>query len=167
MKVKSIKNDSKPSISNVIKSKIDIKAGDITFGQRIELGKILANNDYPELIKLEKVFMCLHGFQPKPKDYLSLMHYFSLIADGLKHWIEVESIMLKHEPTYEEKQAGIKELTKNIEEFGTVKALAKAYSQDPDEILLWKYSKVFGILYTDLEEYKYQVRYNKVIQKKK
>jgi len=49
---------------------------------------------------------------------------------------------------------------------GTVKALAKAYAKDPDEIFKWKYSKVFGILYSDLEEHKFRQRYNKVIEQK-
>ena len=40
-KTKTAKND----INSVIKSKIDIKAGNMTFGQRIELGKILASED--------------------------------------------------------------------------------------------------------------------------
>lgn len=156
----------KITANNIIKSKIDIKAGDMTFGQRMELGKILSSSDH-EIIKLEKVFMCLHEFQPKPKDYASLMDYYALIIEGMRHWMEVESIMLKYEPTPEEKRAGIKELTEKIEAFGTIKSLAKSYSQDPDVVLLWKYSKVFGILYSDLEEYKYRARYQKVIDKNK
>ena len=34
---------------------------------------------------------------------------------------------------------------------------------DPDEILEWDYAKVFGILYTDLEERKYETKLNKRI----
>lgn len=145
--------------------KIDVKAGNMSFGQRIELGKIMAS-EADEVGKFEKVFLCLHNFTPKEKDYLSLVDYFKEIVVGLKFWIETEATMLVYEPTPEEKRAGVKELMQNIGEFGTIKALAKAYSIDPDEVLKWKYAKVFGILYTDLEESKFQTRYNKVIEDK-
>jgi len=152
--------------NTIILSKIDIKKGDMTFGQRIELGKILAS-DADEVEKFEKVFFCLHKFTPKKNDYLLLVDYFKEIVEGLKFWIDTEATMLVYEPSVEEKKAGVKELMQNIGEIGTIKALAKAYSQDPDTITdCWKYSKVFGILFTDLEEYKYQVNYNKVIESK-
>ena len=165
MKVIAAKNEGKQSVKNIILSKIDIKAGNMTFGQRIELGKVLASEGN-EVEKFKKVFVCLHSFTPKEKEYLSLVDYFKEIVIGLKFWIDTEATMLAYEPTPEEKRAGVKELALKIGEFGTIKALAKAYSTDPDEILLWKYAKVFGILYTDLEESKFQTRYNKVIEDK-
>lgn len=166
MKAFKFKNEGKPSFKDVIKSKINIKAGEMTFGQRIELGKIAASED-SEKEKFEKVFKCLHKYTPNEKDYAKLMDYFKEIIEGLKYWIDTEAVMLKYEPTPEEKRAGVKELMQNIGEIGTIKALAKAYGQDPDTITdCWKYSKVFGILYTDLEESKFQTRYNKVIEDK-
>ena len=48
----------------------------------------------------------------------------------------------------------------------TIKALAKAYGKDPDEILQWQYAKVFGILYTDLEERKFEKKYQQQINGK-
>ena len=47
-----------------------------------------------------------------------------------------------------------------------IKALAKAYGKDPDEILRWQYGKVFGILYTDLEERKFEKKYQQQINGK-
>lgn len=144
---------------------IDIKSGELTFGQRIDLGKILAN-DTSSLEKFQKVFECLHKFKPIESEYPKLLDYFTEIIEGIKFWIECETTMLKYDPSSEEIQAGVKELSKNTGEFSTVKALAKAYHKDPDEILKWEYGKVFGILYTDLEEHKFQLRYNKVIESK-
>jgi len=146
-------------------SKIDIKGGKLTFGQRIELGKIFQSSEN-EIVKFEKVFECLHKFKPKATQYKKLLPYFQDIIEGIAFWIEKEQTMLKYEPTAEEMSAGIIELTKKIGEFGTIKALAKNYSKDPDEILEWEYGKVFGILYTDFEEYEFQKRYDKVIEKK-
>lgn len=160
------KNEVKPTASNVIKSKIDIKKGEMSFGQRIELGKIFSSNA-DELLKFEQVFVCLHNFKPKLNEYLKLTDYFSEIVNGIAHWVNVESIMLKYEPTPEEKLAGVKELAIKIGEMATVDAMAEKYSLDPDVILTWNYSKVFGILFTDLEKSKYQKRYRNVIDKKK
>src|ERR1035437_9486303 len=96
---------------------IDIKKGDMNFGQRIELGKIISTES-SELEKFEKVFVCLHEFKPEPKEYESLLVYFGEIIEGLKHWIELEAVMLKYEASEDEKKAGVKELSEKIGEFG-------------------------------------------------
>ncbi len=173
MKVKTSNNEAvlrvskrKMTVKKVLSSKIDIKAGDMTFGQRIELGKIFSGKD-DELLKFEKTFNCLHNFQPKLTEFKRLVPYFEEIVEGLKHWSTTEAKMLKYIPTPEEKQAGIMDLSKKIGEMGTVKAIAKTYAMDPDVVLGWNYSKVFGILYTDLEESKFNRKYQKVISNKK
>lgn len=137
----------------------------MTFGQRIELGEIFESSS-DEVIKFEKVFVCLHEYKPKPTEYIKLIDYFNEIVSGIMFWIEQESTLLKYEPSQEELAAGVKDLSAKIGEFGTIKALAKAYGQDPDDILKWNYGKVFGILYTDLEEHKFQKAYNKVLERK-
>jgi hypothetical protein len=155
----------KMTLKKVLLSKIDIKAGEMSFSQRIELGKIFSGKDH-KLLKFEKTFVCLHNFQPKLTDYEKLVPYYEQIIEGLKHWSTTESIMLKYTPTPEEKQAGIMDLSKKIGELGTAKAIAKTYGMDPDDVLAWSYAKAFGILYTDLEESKFNRRYQKVISKK-
>ena len=143
-------------------SKIDIQGGQMTFGQRIELGQIFTNEVLSDLDKFEMTFKCLHDLTIDPKDFSKHVEYYNSIVLGLKYWAEKENQLLHHEPTAKEKRAGIKELSAKTGEFGTIKALAKAYNKDPDDILLWKYAKVFGILYTDLEEYKYHLRYSEL-----
>lgn len=144
---------------------IDIEGGKLTFGQRIDLGKLMCS-EYSEVEKFEKTFEILHEVKLKISEYKKHIDYFATIIEGLKFWSEQEATLLKYEPTQEEKQAGIKDFSQKVGEFATVKALAKAYSKDPDEILNWEYGKVFGILYTDLEEHKFNVRYNKVLEAK-
>lgn len=148
------------------KDYIDVKGGELTFGQRISLGHILANDSDDVLIKSINVIECLHEFRPKYKQLVRLQDYILSIIDGIRFWTEQEATLLKYEPTPEEIKAGIKDLSVKIGEFGTVKALAKAYNTDPDVILTWKYGKVFGILFTDLEENKFSRRFQKVIESK-
>lgn len=146
----------------LVMKKIDIKGGKFTYTQRIELGKIIASEttDYD---KFTQILKCLNIRQSKS---ILLLGYFEEIIEGLQYWFERESVMLRYEPSMEEVAAGIQDYSKNIGDFGTVKSLAKAYNQDPDTILNWEYGKVFGILYTDLEEYKYNQRYNRELEKK-
>lgn len=152
------------SANDILSNKIDIKAGKISFSQRIELGRIL-ESDSCAAAKFSDTFFCLFSYKPNVLEYKSLLGYFQEITEGVKYWIDQEAL-LKYEPTSEEMQAGITNLSKKIGEFGIIKALAKAYSKDPDDILAWEYGKVFGILYTDMEEHKYQRSYNKVIERK-
>ena len=165
MKAINSKNEGKPSLKDVIKSKINIKAGEMTFGQRIEVGKII-ETESDGIVQAISIMQCLHNFRPNYKQLLKLQPYLVEISDGFKFWIDTEATLLKYDPTIEEKQAGIKELAEKTGELGTVKAMAKAFSKDPDEILLWKYGKVFGILLSDLEECKFNRRYDKVIEAK-
>ncbi|GHT33976.1 hypothetical protein FACS189434_09350 [Bacteroidia bacterium] len=154
------------SAGQILKNKIDIKGGKLLFEQRIDLGKIFQDTETAEIDKFDAVFKCLHGYKPAMLDYKKLLPYFFEIVESLRFWIETENEMLKYEPTNEELQAGIKELAAKIGEFGTIKSLAKNYATDPDTVLRWEYGKVFGILYTDLEEYKFQKKYNKIIENK-
>ncbi|MFV0392410.1 MAG: hypothetical protein ACK5KP_11105 [Paludibacteraceae bacterium] len=142
-----------------------MKAGKLTFGQRIALGKIIekGGNEY---LMMKQIIKAMHDVDVKRKDIIRLKPYIVEIIEGLAYWIEKEIELLNYEPTAEEIQAGISELSGKIGNFGTIKSLAKNYSREPDEILKWEYGKVFGILYTDLEEYKFQKRYNKIIESK-
>lgn len=158
-------NNSCTQAKHIILSKIDVKGGKLTYGQRIALGKIL-EKEQDEYLMIREIIYCLHKYYPKNSEIIILSEYINEIIEGIIYWVERENTMLNYEPSPEEKRAGVLELSKKIGHFGTIKSLAKNYSKEPDEILNWEYGKIFGILYTDLEEYKYQIRYNKEIEKK-
>lgn len=136
-----------------------------TYGQRIAVGKCFEKSQN-DLEIFKTVFKELHDITPELKDIAELTPYFQRIADGLKYWLDAESKMLVREPSHEEKMAGVKELYEKIGEYGTLTTLSEKYSKDPDEILNWKYSKVFGILYTDLQKSLYSERLQKEYGKK-
>lgn len=145
--------------------KIDIKGGRFSYGQRIALGKILSS-DASEVEKFEQVIKCLYDKTISPRQYKKWLPLFNEIVEGLSFWCKQEAAMLDYKPTPEEIRAGIKELGAKVGEFGTIKALAKAYNTDPDDVLKWEYAKVFGILTTDLEEHKFRVKLNEVYEQK-
>lgn len=145
------------SIKEVLNNKIKIKEGTITYGQYIDLNNILANKKgLSDVEIIESIFILLHDYKLKLKDFqnMEVVKYFDEICDGIAFLINRDNKQLKVHLTEEQKRAGYENLSAKIGHYGTIKALAKTYSQDPDEVLKWEYNKVFAILYTDLEEYK-------------
>jgi hypothetical protein len=152
----------------IILSKIDVKAGELTYGQRIDLGELFASQK-DDVEKFRQTFQILHNTAPdfsNAEEMKTRLAYYTEIIDGMKFWIEKEKQLLDYKPEPEEIRAGIKELSEKTGAYGTIKAIAKNYAKDPDEILQWKYGKVFGILYTDLEEYNYSKRLHKQYEQK-
>ncbi|MCL2596259.1 MAG: hypothetical protein FWD66_01065 [Paludibacter sp.] len=146
------------------KKQIDIQGGKLTFGQRIELGKIFQTETNTRII-FNSVFECLHNFTPLAIEVPGLMKYFESIIEGLKYWILIETELLHYEPSSQELEAGIMELGQSLGESGTVISLAKDFSIDPDAILTWEYGKIFGILRANLEQYNFEKKLNKVYER--
>lgn len=142
--------------------RIDFDGADFTYGQRIALGEIFSSTDTTEYDRMKKAFRELHGFSARWLPVGARTKAFTRIAEGLTAWVEKERELLKYDPTPDELNAGIKELGEKVGSMSTIKALAKAYGKDPDEVVGWEYSKVFGILWTDLEERKYETKLMKL-----
>lgn len=150
-------------IGNIRLGKIDWDSNDFTYGQRIELGNIFADEESSHYSKLCRAFKVMYGFSRKVIPMRARIKRYDLILDGLKQWIEKERMLLNYTPTDDELNAGIKDLTEKVGNMSTIKQIAKTYGTDPDEVLKWAYSKVFIILYTDLEERKYETKLQKQI----
>lgn len=145
--------------------KVDVKAGDITYSQRIELGQILTNTTTSEFEKFRATMLCLdEGW--KISDLPKSLPYFEEVLEGIKYWIDKEKKDLKYNPTAEEIAAGIDIYSSSVGEMNTVMALAKDYAKDPDEILSWKYKKVMNILFTNLQSFLYKSRLEKQMSNK-
>lgn len=144
---------------------IDIKGGQMSFGQRIELGKIITD---PELTDYDRFKQCILCIDPNWKviDMFVAAKYYQEILEGIKYWIEREKRELKYNPTPEELSAGIEVFSMSVGEMSTIMALAKDFAQDPDEILKWKYGKVFNILFTNLQSHLFRERLNRRIAEK-
>jgi hypothetical protein len=161
-------NEVGPSGGQSKLSKIDIRAGDLTYENRIDLGNLFAS-EKTDAEKFSEIFQILHKTTPDFSDEEGMewyLEYYREIIDGLTFWFEKEKELLDYQPEPEEIRAGIRELSAKVGPYGTIKAIAKNYARDPDEILQWKYGKVFGILYTDLEEFKYSKRLNKQYERR-
>jgi hypothetical protein len=146
---------------------LDVKGGDLTYGQRIEIGGILAN---PTGRSEYELFMdtmeCLYGRKPKPSEFKEAIPLFKEAVEGIMFWVKAESEQLKYTPTQEEKDAGVERYAKEVGEIGTAYAIAKEFCLDPDVILGWKYGKVFGYLRKQKADGDFQRRYSEVMARK-
>lgn len=145
--------------------KIDIQGGQMTFGQRIELGRIITDKDMTDLDKMKSAMQCL-DVKWNLRNMSDMVEYWYEVLEGIKYWIEREQEELKYEPSAEEKAAGIIQLSLVVGEMSTIMALAKDFSKDPDEILQWKYGKVYNLLFTNLHSHLFRERLNKEIERK-
>ena len=141
---------------------IDIKKGEMTFGQRILLGTILSNNKTSEYEKFCKCIELLYKKEPSKLSMKKWVNIFDGIIEGLVYWSELENKELEYELTDEQKRAGYGKPSK-WSTLSTADTIAIKYKLDPDVVLDWKYSKVFGILAKDLDEHKKAEAYHKII----
>ena len=138
--------------------RFDWEGDGFTYGMRVELGDIFGDEGKSEYKRLCEAFKIVYGFDRRVLPMRKRIKVFDGIATGLAQWIDKERQLLDYVPSEEEIKAGIRDLSKKVGSMSTVKQLAKAYGTDPDKVLDWPYSKVFAILYTDLEERKYETK---------
>ena len=138
---------------------IDVRSGDITLQQYGELREVFVNLDKLDIVTIyKKIAKILLNKELEIKDFTEdLTNFVKQVANDMKYWAEMEEI-----------QAGIKNLNKDTSFLSTAKQLGKDYGIDPDVVLdKWKWSKVFILLKSDLEENNYMRRLNEIILKKK
>ena len=134
-----------------------------TYGQRIALGQLFEGEAENEYGRLLKAFRIVYEYSPRLLPRGVRFSRITALVEELKEWISREQNMLHYTPNADELAAGVEELGKKVGSLGTVQALARSYGVDPDVVVAWPYTKVFGILYADLEENKYKVKYQKIV----
>lgn len=153
-------------VGKIVLGQLNVAAGDFTYGNRIALGDIFQNEELSEYRKMASAFKEIYGYSCRLLPLRRRVRVLTAIVRDFAAWCNNEQTLLKYDPTPDELAAGINDLSKKVGSMATVHAIARKYAKDPDEILKWEYSKVFGILYTDLENTKYEQRLNKVINAK-
>lgn len=145
---------------------IDVQGGELTYGQRIALGRILERTDMDDVDRYKAIIRALHP-DWEVEFSVDTVSYALEIAKGIQFWVEIEAKRLKYTPTEEEIAARYDEVVKNVKELGVVSTLAEKFAKDPDIIYTWKYGKVFAMLYVDAERSRYARRLDKVRERKR
>lgn len=145
---------------------LDVMGGAFTYGNRIAIEQLFTNTQKSEYQLLKEAHRELYGYSclllPRKMRFKRL----TAIAEGLAQWCRIEAQELDYKPTAEELAAGIDEYRKKVGHLATIEAIAEKFGQDPDDVLKWAYSKVFGFLRKDLLESKFQQRYNDIMTRK-
>lgn len=137
----------------------------ITFGERIELGKIFSKDwKLNETGLIDAVFSLLYDIPEALINVHTVVHTENIIK-GIASWIDLEKLNLHIDPTDEQKAAGISRFER-LGYFPTIKALAAEYNKDFDEVLAMPYTMVYTILWSDAEEAKYNRRLQKIQERK-
>lgn len=153
-------------IGKIVVGSVNMAEGEFTYGNRIALGSIFEDTETSDYEKLKRSFREIYGYSCR---LLPIRRRVRVLNDILKHlheWVKREQELLHYQPTSEEVAAGIAEYSKRVGSLATIQAVAKKFATDPDEVLQWDYAKVFGILFNDLEEFKYNERYRRVMDEK-
>lgn len=153
-------------LGNIYLGTLDIQGGAFTYGNRIAIGQIFNDGSLTEYQRLKAAHKELYGYScrwlPLRRRYKRLM----AIVEGVSYWCQIEAQELAYTPTADEIAAGIDDLRKKVGDLATIEAIAEKFSKDPDEVLQWSYSKVFGFLRTDLLRNKYMEKYHKQTSKR-
>ena len=145
---------------------IDIRSDErFTYGMRIELGKILSDEQRTDFEKYEQSMLCVYGVKPTPREYVKMFSYFEGIIEGLRYWVDAETNMLHSTPSADEIAAGVEQYS-SVGELATIVQLAKDFHVFPNDILKRPYSEIFSILLVEREKSDFERRLNDVIRKK-
>lgn len=142
----------------------DINKGEMTFGERMRLGDIIAS-DMKDHEKFEEIMELLHGFKPKPNMYKKYVKYVSGVINGIIAWREREERELYIPPTPEEIQAGCEKFSQEVGKYSTLVNISMDFGKNPEEVLEWKYPTVYMILKYNTEKEKFRRRFEKVCRK--
>lgn len=143
----------------------NIESGEMTYGERIELGKLLASKK-TEVEKFEGIIYILHGFKPSAKEYKNYVRYVNRIIESLNRWANRERKELTVPPLPEYIQAGYDKYINEVGEMATLVSLGIKFGKNPEEILAWRYTTVFMILKCEAEQEKFNRRLQKVYSRK-
>lgn len=153
-------------VGKIVLGSVNMQEGAFTYGNRIALGDIFQDGDSTEYQKLKKAFKEIYGYSCRLLPIRKRVRVLNGIVSGLHEWVKREQELLNYEPSSDELAAGIREYSKKVGSFATIQSIAVKFGTDPDEVLKWEYAKVFGILYNDLEEFKYKERFRRVTDEK-
>lgn len=139
----------------------DVRGGEFTFGNRIEVGRVMSDAKLTDLERLRGVMTELVPGWKLVNAQRDLLYYLD-VMEVVQQWAEREKKFLHREPSDLQKRAGVARFSERFGQFPTLIALAERFKLDPDTILDWRYAKVFNILVEDLERSEYLTRLSKL-----
>lgn len=145
----------------------DIKAGEMTYGERLELVRALSDDKATGYERISRVIGTLHGFTPDPGQAAKLASYVEEVSEAVKGWLRREAEECHVPPTADERAAGVDLLAKETGDMGTAVALAKSHCCRIADILALPYTEVFTELKINAAGERYHRRLAAYYEKKR
>lgn len=145
--------------------KRDVRGGDILFGERIMLVRILSNSEINDVQRACEALECLHNRKFSLYEALRLMDYANEIRDAVEYWLEQEEKECAIEPSVEAKKADVDKLGREVGDMGSVVSLCDRFAMTPAEVYKLPYLDVFTIWKVDAAVARYNRRLEKVREK--
>ena len=147
--------------------KRDIMAGEMLFGERLELGHIMeqyAKNPCSDIELTKQIILALHDQPVTDEGAAMLAKYAREVVDGYLAWKdrELKECMPPQEP--EAVNAGVEQLAEEIGDHGAVVDLAERFGFTFEQVYKMPYKDVFTIWKVDAARARYRKRLDKVLQ---
>lgn len=144
----------------------DIVAGDFTYGERIELVRILSNDDATDFEKTRDMIELLHDEKPTAEQLAMYAPYASRIAKGINEWLKREHQECYVEPTADQKDAGIEKYAQEVGEMGGIVYLAESRNWTFEQVLKLPYTEVFTIWKVEASRTRFDRRYSELLKRR-
>lgn len=145
----------------------DISEGDLTYGERIELGRIVRDENMGDYQRIKEVCQCLYDVEVTPEQAVHLTDHVAKVLTDIIDWMKKEQQEFYIPPTPEEERARIQDLTKACGDMGDVVSLAESFQCSFEEVYNKPYLEIFTIHKVHAERTRYERRLNKVYQERK
>ena len=149
-------------------AKRDIAAGDFTFGERLQLGRIFSSDNKGDDIQRTKdIIECLHEKIIDDKEAEQWLPYALEVCEAYVQWRKREDTECYVPPQQEALQAGVEQLAQETGDMAGVVDLAERFGWSFEKVYKMPYLDVFTIWKVDASRAKFQRRLNEVLKNRK
>ena len=144
----------------------DIAGGDFLYGERIELVRIITNNESTDFEKIRDIMKLLHDIDITPRDAASLFLYVSKIIEGINGWLTREKDECYVPPTPDQMAAGIEKMAEEVGDMGGVVSIAEQRGWTFEQVLKMPYTEVFTTWKVNAASARYDQRFADLMKRK-
>lgn len=146
--------------------KRDIGEGDMLYGERIELVRIISNPENTDLMKIKKIIKLLHDREITADEATLYVDYVTDIINGINGWLQREKEECYVPPTADQTNAGIDKLAEDVGDMGGVVQIANDRGWTFEQVMNLPYNEVFTIWKVQAANIKYERRFEELIKRK-
>lgn len=146
--------------------KRDIAGGDMSYGEYIQLCRVLSQENADDIQICQQLIKTLHNKDIGVRAAKRLLPYAKEIAEGIIAWVQREKDECSVPPTNEQIAAGLDKLSKEVGDMGGVVAISQQMGMTFEQVYNLPYVEVFTLNKVESARIRYERRYTKVLERK-